>query len=236
MVGDNASHETSMSTELTRKEETVNAVRAILRGVPYVGGSLDQFIFGRLDELRIKRFEATLNEIAERLNESKRTSHVNSEQFVNLLESVAQNLVRATEAAKRERFRDLLLNAATLPPGSAEWEKAKLAGQLLSELEAPALAVIAAVSGYREAHPPSVVSIPKVQVVNPDTFSWDSPSLGFLHIDYDWAVIEEWVRRSREKRLIEFGSHDVRGEFRGVYLPQLGKMLVEWTVGERSAV
>lgn len=83
-------------------------------------------------------------------------------------------------------------------------------------------------------HPASIVSLPRAQVVNPDNFLWDSPSLGLLVIDYDWPVVEEWTRRLREKRLIGFGSSDARGDFRGVFLTELGKMLVEWTVGERS--
>lgn len=223
-----------MNFALNRKEETVNAVRAILKGIPYLGETLNQFIFGRLDELRFKRFESTLTEIAERLKESRRDHDVDSEQFINLLEAVAPHLVRAIDNEKRERFRDLLLNAATLCRGSAEWEKAKLAGQLLSELEAPALAVLANVAHYTEMHPASIVSLPRAQVVNPDNFLWDSPSLGLLVIDYDWPVVEEWTRRLREKRLIGFGSSDARGDFRGVFLTELGKMLVEWTVGERS--
>lgn len=109
-----------MNFALTRKEETVNAVRAILKGIPYLGESLNQFIFGRLDELRFKRFESTLTEIAERLKESRRDHGVDSEQFINLLEAVAPHLVRAIDDEKRERFRDLLLNAAILCRGSAE--------------------------------------------------------------------------------------------------------------------
>jgi hypothetical protein len=223
-----------MNTNLTRKEESVNAVRAILKGIPYLGETLDQFIFGRLDELRFKRFESTLTEIAAMLKESKRDPRVDSEQFVELLEAITPSLVRATRNEKRERFRDLLLNAATLPPDSAEWEKAKLAGQLLAELEAPALAVLASVAHYIGAQPASIVSLPRPQVVNQESFSWDSPSPGLLVIDFDWSVVEEWMRRLREKRLIGFQSHDARGGFGGVYLTELGKMLVEWTVGERS--
>jgi hypothetical protein len=223
-----------MNTGLTRKEETVNAIRAVLKGIPYLGETLDQFIFGRLDELRFKRFESALTEIAERLKESNRCSRVDSEQFVNLLETVAPNLVRATEKEKRECFRDLLLNAATLEQSSAEWEKAKLAGQLLTELEAPALAIITSLAHYVEKHPAFIVSLPSPQVVNPDTFSWESPMLSLLAIQYDWPVVEEWTHRLREKRLIGFSSSDARGGFGGVFLTELGKMLVEWTVGDRS--
>ena len=223
-----------MNVELTRKEETVNAVRAILKGIPYLGETLDGFIFGRLDELRFKRFESTLTEIAERLKESNHVSYVESEQFINLLEAIAPDLVRATMNEKRERFRDLLLNAATLPPNSAEWEKAKLAGQLLSELEAPALAVLASIAHYEGEPHASIVSLPRPQVVDQKNFSWDSPSLGPLVIDFDWPVVEEWARRLREKRLIGFSSSDARGGFGGIYLNELGKMLVEWTIGERS--
>jgi hypothetical protein len=102
------------------------------------------------------------------LKESKRDPRVDSEQFVELLEAVTPSLVRATRNEKRERFRDLLLNTATLPPDSADWEKAKLAGQLLTELEAPALAVLASMAYYAGAQPISIVSVPRPQVVNED--------------------------------------------------------------------
>lgn len=222
-----------MNTGLTLKEESTNAIRALLKGIPYLGATLDQFTFGRLEMLRHKRLQATMTEIAERLKECNAAPQVDSEQFVNLLETVVADLVRSTEKEKREGFRDLLLNAAVLPPSSTEWEEAKLAAQLLSELEAPALAVLANVARYMEAHPPNIVILPRAQVVNPDTFTWNMPSLGPLVIGFDWPVVQEWAMRLKEKRLIGFAP-DARGGFTGVVLTDLGKMLVAWTVGQRS--
>jgi hypothetical protein len=224
-----------MAITLSRKDETVNAVRAALKAIPFFGGTLEQFIFGRLDELRMKRIELTLTEVAQTLEQSGRKPQVDSEQFVNLLENVAPHLVRATRNENRERFRDLLSNASTLPPDAPEWEKANLAGQLLSELETPALAVVACLARFTGPQPAGIVSLPKPQVVSQNDFLWESPSLGPFVIDFDWPVVEEWIQRLRERRLLGFSSVDARGGFGGLYLTELGKMLVEWSVGERSA-
>jgi hypothetical protein len=52
-------------------------------------------------------------------------------------------------------------------------------------------------------------------------------------IQYDWTVVEEWVYRLKEMRLIGLGSVDSRGGFGAVQLTKLGDMLVRWTVSDR---
>jgi hypothetical protein len=55
-------------------------------------------------------------------------------------------------------------------------------------------------------------------------------------LPYTWVVLEEWVRRLREMRLISIGSHagnpDAPGGegFGGLALTELGGLLVRWTV------
>jgi hypothetical protein len=92
-------------------------------------------------ELWQKRIEATLKDVAETLGKKKAKSIVN-EEFVNLLEFVAPDLSRATDEKKRQRFRDLLTNAAELPPKSDGWEEARLAGELLKQVDTPGLVIL----------------------------------------------------------------------------------------------
>ena len=48
-------------------------------------------------------------------------------------------------------------------------------------------------------------------------------------------MIEEWARRLREKRLIDFISVDARGGFGGVRLTALGQFFVKWAMVEIKA-
>jgi hypothetical protein len=57
--------------------------------------------------------EESLKEVAEALGDVKAKFMVN-EEFVNLLENVLPDLSRATDEERRQRFRDLLTNAAEL--------------------------------------------------------------------------------------------------------------------------
>jgi hypothetical protein len=45
-----------------------------------------------------------------------------------------------------------------------------------------------------------------------------------------WAAVHEWVVRLKEMRLIGLESGDVSGGFAGMYLTELGQMLVRVTM------
>ncbi len=218
-------------TDLSKKEHAVNAARAILKGIPYIGSTLEQFAFGPLEELRMRRIETTLAEVAEALKKCGPDCHVATEEFVNLLEEVLPELSRATNEEKRKCFRDLLTSAAFLDAGEAAWEQAVLARKLLTDLEAPALATIAALANCDAAEPVALVSRPKPQLVAESEFDWDNPVEESWVIGYDWPIVEEWCQRMREMRLITFGSVDARGGFGGIGLTPLGRLLVRWAVG-----
>ena len=218
---------------LSHRDYLVNTSQAILKGIPYIGGSLEQFIFGPLNELRMRRIESTLQEIAEILQQKELTAYVENEYFVNLLEVVVPSLSRSINEDRRQRFRDLLLNAAHTPPNDSDWEEAKLTFQLLDSIDGPGLAILAGIS-KSSSNSVSLVSKPTCQVFDGD-FDFDNP-LGPHHIlPYKWPMIEEWARRLNEMRLIGYGSHDARGGFGHVYIRDLGKILVKWTVSEYDA-
>jgi hypothetical protein len=121
--------------ELTKKDYALNAAQALLKGVPYVGGSLEQFAFGPLQERRWRRVESTLNEVALALGPDGALGMV-QEQFVNLLETLSPSLSRVTDENKRKRFTDLLTNAGKLSADDPKWEETSLAAELLRSLEA----------------------------------------------------------------------------------------------------
>ena len=214
--------------ELTAKEGAIVVFQGLLKGVPYLGSSLEHFIFGRLAELRMKRIEKTLAEIAECLGAKKAATAVN-EQFTTLLESMTPELGRALAEDKRHRFRDLLTNAAELSEESTEWEEARLASSLLKEVEAPGLAILAALAMSDRSEPCVLTARPVPQVFRGD-FNYDSPGQPQQVLPYQWVVIEYWARWLRDKRLITYNSHDARGGFGGVSLAQLGRFLIKWTL------
>ena len=69
-------------------------------------------------------------ELAELVDEENRHK-VATEQFADLLESVAPDLSRATNEEKVLRFRDLLINATKKTTDSVKWDEAHLAADLL---------------------------------------------------------------------------------------------------------
>ena len=126
--------------KLSGKDKGLIALQGTLMAVPYLGSSLQHFIFGPLTEMRFQRIEKTLSEVASRLGAEKAGAAVN-EHFSTLLESVLPELSRAVDDDKRQRFRDLLTNAGQLPEDSGAWEEAALSARLLNEIETPGLAI-----------------------------------------------------------------------------------------------
>jgi hypothetical protein len=62
---------------LTGKEIAKIGAEGVLMAIPFVGPSLAHFVSAPLTELRQKRVEATLKEVAERLGKKKAKSIVN---------------------------------------------------------------------------------------------------------------------------------------------------------------
>ena len=226
-------NEESKPVRLSVRDHGLNVGRAALQAVPYLGGTLDQFIFGALEELRLKRIESTLAEMAEQLRQRAGVHHVATEDFVNLLEAIAPALARATNEDKRQRFRDLLTNAAQQPPGDPAWEDARLAARLLEELDGPALAVLAAAARSTHEYVTLWVSpTPRAYdgEVRPEAIIHQLPEaeVPFTELHYSWPAIEEWIRRLYDMRLIGLRGMDARGGAT-ITLAGLGRFLVRWT-------
>jgi len=230
--GDVISAMNESTTGLTLKDYAINTFQAVLKCVPIVGASLEHFIFGPLMEIRMRRIEMTLSELAEHFGSDANPQMLSKEEFVNLLESITPALSRATNEDKRQRFRDLLINSAELPPGSEGWEEAHLAGDMLQAIEPPGLSILAAIARCQKIYPLTLTSRPSPQVYEDDDFDYENPKGPHHPIQYEWIVVEEWAKRLREMRLISFQSSDVRGGFGGVQLSDLGRFLVKWILSD----
>ncbi len=214
--------------KLAAREKAVVAARGALIAVPWVGSALEHFISGPLTELRFKRLEQTLSEVMEELGQERAEAAVH-ERFALLLESVAPALGRAVTKEKRERFRDLLINAAALSEDSPEWDDAELACKLLGEMETPALAIVASIARCVESNRITLTSRPVPQVFC-GNFDYDKPGDPQHVLPYDWVVVEYWARWLKERRIIHYSTRDARGGFGGVALGGLGRFLINWTV------
>lgn len=132
--------------KISRSEFAANAFQSLLIGIPHIGASLERFIYGTAQELRMKRMERTLGEVAESLKAKDAIGGVEKEEFVDLLEKVAPSIARTTVEERRLWFRDLLVNAAMTPPGDPQWEETRLAAELIGEVDAPGLEILAALN------------------------------------------------------------------------------------------
>jgi hypothetical protein len=212
---------------LTGKEEFRIGVEAGLLAIPHIGHALAHFIFGPLAELRWKRVEATLNEIAARLGDEKAKSVV-SEKFVNLLENVLPDLSRATDEEKRKRFRDLLTNAAEHALTSNGWEEAWLAAELLKKIGTPGLVILSELAKLDKGETATLASRPVPQLARGSSFDYDNPPAPQRRIPFDWQVVDYWTQQLRENGLLFFHSGDARGGFGNIYLTDRGWFLVKW--------
>jgi hypothetical protein len=214
--------------KLTSADYARNVLQAAIQAVPYMGGSLSQFIFGPLTELRFKRIEQTLSEVAAELDVRGAFSSVANEDFATLLESVLPDLGRSTNEERRQRYRDLLIKSAQLQPGSVLWQDATLCAGLLRDIEPPGLAVLGALA--KSPNPQNTIfSKPSPRLYTSEV-DFAEPKGDFILLPYQWILIDEWVVRLREKRLVGLSSRDARGGFGGVYLTDLGRFFIEWVM------
>jgi hypothetical protein len=242
----NTEHGTGDTVAIDVRDRNKNAVRAGLHLIPYIGQTLDRLIFGNLEELRWRRVEATLRELADTMKVRNIPAEaVATEHFVNLLEKIAPALGRATHEDKRQRFRDLLLNATQIHDSDWQWQEADLAARLLTVIEAPGLALIASIFPIApeiEAHrrspawfyldyeddwrrAPTLVSLAPAIGFNE---TWDTP------LPYPYVLLSEWVERLARRRVFETGEND-GGTLKGFRLTDLGRSFAQWAIDAPGA-
>jgi hypothetical protein len=209
---------------LSGRDFLISAIQACASAIP-VAGPVSQYISSALTERRLKRLEQTLAEVAAELHSRGTTGVFDTEEFATLFETIAPALSRANQDAKRQRFRALLINAAQLNAGDERWNDATLAADILEGIEPPGLAILAAMtrshsveSRIRTRPSPAVFEIDQ----DPE-----SPTATGYAIPYDPVIVQEWLTRLREKRLI-FWRQDPGNGYDGVFLTDLGKLFVLW--------
>ncbi len=215
------------NVRFTRKDIARNTAQSLLKAVPWIGEALSQFIFGSLEDLRMKRVERTLAEIGEAIHSGGVKARIDTEEFANLLEKVLPHVSRSVSEERRAILRNLLINASHVEPESPKWDEANLAAQLIAEIDTPGLAVLAALSKCKSLNN-FMSSQPTPRIFDGGT-EFAKPTEAFYTVNFEWPVVEEWTRRLREKRLIGFGSSDARGGFGDLQLTDLGRVVVAWS-------
>lgn len=222
-------------SEVENKDLVMRAIRVGLKVIS--GGILDDLVFGAIDDARARRLdewaEAVKRDI-EDLKRQGRTVGEAAEEIVKLLEAVVPAVYRETSDEKRERFRDLIVNGFTTPAGDPAWSEAELAKRLLLAIDPPGLTIIAAL-GRSPERSNSLFSKPSPHL-QPGDFGPGDALGKTAALPYTWVVLEEWVRRLREMRLLGIGGHGASSDspggqnFTGLTLTELGRALVHWTV------
>ena len=231
---------------LSNSEYTRNAIRAVVKGLPWIGSSLEQLIYGNIDERRWQRIERTLVELDEQMKKNNiPPESIQKEEFGQLLRMIAPNLSESVNEEKRQRFRDLLINAVTIPEGDSDWESARLAAEYINKLEGPGfeiLAMLAKGDAYEDRFctvdrdpKPRILSssnrnelnnmlqqVGHVGNINNDKF--------YYPLKYEWAVVEEWLSRLVELQLIEGRMHHQKHRWVNVLLTAKGSFLVHWVI------
>ena len=224
--------------KLSGREYAGNTLHGIVKALPYgVGSALDQFIYGPAQERRWRRLESTLTEVLEAVNAPGSRGRVDTEEFVKMLEDVAKPIARATNEDVRQRLRDLLINSSSIPAGDPGWEEAELARELIENIAAPGLALIAALARFPESDPWRtggnqdlscwLVAPPSPQVVL-GPFDFQAPTLRGVALNYDWEVLSEWVWRLKERRILSSLQGAGDNGFQGVRFAKLGLLIVRW--------
>ena len=213
---------------LSKVEKENLTFQAILKGVPYIGEPINHLIYGRLDELRWKRIEKTLNEVAEEIKKCGSSPEIN-ERFVNILEQSLPSIAKETIERKRLAYVSFLVNSANVKSDEKE-EEAKFVSEILNELPSVALTILAGANKAKGSF--SIVSHPKPQIFAGKFDERNIEDQGiFYEINYQWPIVEEWARRLREKRCITYGSHGRYGYHGGAIMP-LGKLINDWCISQ----
>jgi hypothetical protein len=207
-----------------------NWARAGVKVIPYIGEALDELLFAKADEARLNRIEQTLAELGEMLRaHGVPADEVNKEEFAGLLEALGPVISRATSEQKRRFLRDLLFNSVQLKTGEVEWESARLAGELIAPLEAPALAILAAlnqVKGKALIRPTEGGSSAEVAAGGPN---------GTVSLPYPWLVVDQAYRQLSENssaRLVVLGGRGSHGV--ETWLTDLGQFVLRWAQADSS--
>jgi hypothetical protein len=212
--------------------------QGVLLAVSSFGGSaIEKWIFGPAAEKRMLRLEKTLNEVKNILQNGQEGWSTEQEEFIGLLEKVFPYIAKSTVEAKRIWFRNLLVQAAHTPALATNWDEADLAADLLIEIDPPGLEIISLLYRADYSGKGTVVILEDKPILAFWPENEPKPSK-IIHFNYHTVVIEEWMRRLVDLRIIRYSSPIHRktkeGKIAGklghtdVEITRLGKILITW--------
>jgi hypothetical protein len=213
---------------LSLADDGMIALNALIKSVPVIGAGLDELIFGAAREIRFKRLEDTLAEIAAAVGGD--APGLRAEEFAQIVTASLPRIAKATSERSRTMLRDLLVKAAGLEAGDQRWEEASLASDTLANIQPPGLAIIAGIANPPADQVRSLVSLPVPQVIAMRTgeFNWGIPTVRGEPLGFDWPTTEEWFYRLHDMRIVSHQSSDARGGWDDMRLKSLGRLLVDW--------
>ena len=183
---------------LTIAQHATLLSQMVLGLIPYVGPVIERSLIGVLQSRRENRVMATLEELTAQLKNVQRPLYVDAEHFQSLLEASLPLIASATKEEKRRAFRNLLLNAAVTSPHDDSVDEADLALRLVSEIDAPGLALIAAFGQLasdtiivRNAATPFAFR----GIHDQDSDKEPPPESPIVELPYAFSVLDEWRSR-----------------------------------------
>ena len=124
--------DTAISKVQQRYADTLS-LRASVQAIPYIGGSLDTLLAGRVAQIHLERVEKFASDLAHRLAAvESAAANLNDEAFADLMLSTFEKVARTRSDQKRSRFAEIITNQVAKP---TLWEESENAVRLLSDLE-----------------------------------------------------------------------------------------------------
>ncbi|MFT3685889.1 MAG: hypothetical protein QM783_13370 [Phycisphaerales bacterium] len=212
------------------------ALQALVKGIPNFGEPLYHLLFAHSAERQQQRVIETLTEVEKRLRGDVIESLRTKEEFAILLESVLKDVSRAQKEEKRAAFRDILIGAAALPPGSPQWDEAEWAARVTKEIDVPGLAILAGI--YRTGGRFRTPGFPYnwTTVVQREYYELyfdlaESPSDRHpVVLPYPVSLIDYWVPRLRERHLLGTSGAKPEGATVCWALTELGNLYCKWAI------
>ena len=232
---------------LSKSDYVQNTIRATIKLVPYIGSTLEQLAYGNKEERRWQRMERTLSELGKQMEKNNiPPESILKEEFEQLLRTIAPDLSESINEEKRQRFRDLLINAVAIPEGDSNWESARLAAEYINKLEGPGFEILAGLA-KEDAYPGKSCTIkldPKPRILSKlnktklDQMLQQVGNTGNINDDkfhyflkYESVVIEEWLNRLAGLGLIDGRISQRR--WIDVMLTNKGSFLIHWAIASK---
>jgi len=156
--------------EASKNYSGIPFLRAAVKAIPYLGGSLDTFFAWKGEKWRNERlmdFLDILDQRMLRIERSKILVDFESEDFLELIVEAMKNVAQAKSEQKRKCFCSIVVNKITT---TKTWDEAIAASRLLASLEEIHISILTlAYSPYLLEKKKPFVGAKGIFLPNPDT-------------------------------------------------------------------